>query len=72
MQCVVITVFQLVLFQWEAFSTPELKNFMIVLDREENEAIAQLQYKYRIMKRIIQQRLKELRKEKQKQGEPTA
>ena len=61
-----------VLFQWEAFSTPELKNFMIVLDREENEAIAQLQYKYRIMKRIIHQRMKELRKEKQAQSESTA
>ena len=61
-----------VLFQWEAFSTPELKNFMIVLDREENEAIAQLQYKYRIMKRIIHQRMKELRKERQAQSESTA
>ena len=50
-------------FQWDAFSVPELKNFLIVLDREENEAIAQLEYKYRVMKRIIQQRLKELRKE---------
>lgn len=51
--------------QWDAFSFPELNNFMKVLDREEEEAIAQLQYKYRVMKRIILQRLKELKKEKQ-------
>lgn len=37
---------------------------MKVLDREEDEAVAQLRYKYRIMKRIIQQQLKEHRKER--------
>ena len=45
---------------------------MIVLDREEREAIAQLQYKYRIMKRIIHQRMKELRKERQALTESSA
>lgn len=50
--------------QWENFSLPELNNFMKVLDREEDEAVAQLRYKYRIMKRIIQQQLKEHRKER--------
>ncbi|PVD25343.1 hypothetical protein C0Q70_15843 [Pomacea canaliculata] len=49
---------------WENFSLPELNNFMKVLDREEDEAVAQLRYKYRIMKRIIQQQLKEHRKER--------
>ncbi|KAL8589386.1 hypothetical protein ACOMHN_021538 [Nucella lapillus] len=57
---------------WDAFSTPELKNFMIVLDREESEAIIQLQYKYRIMKRIILQRKKELRQERAAQNESSA
>lgn len=57
---------------WDAFSVPELKNFMVVLDREENEAITQLQYKYRIMKRIIIQRMKELKQDKASQNESTA
>ena len=51
-------------FQWDAFSLPELQNFMRVLDREENEYCSQLEYKYKVMRKIIQQRLKELRKEK--------
>lgn len=51
-------------FQWDAFSLPELQNFMRVLDREEGEYCSQLEYKYKVMRKIIQQRLKELRKEK--------
>ncbi|XP_076469604.1 uncharacterized protein LOC143299947 [Babylonia areolata] len=57
---------------WDAFSTPELKNFMVVLDREESEAISQLQYKYRVMKRIILQRMKELRQDKASKNESSA
>nr|KAG5711380.1 hypothetical protein BaRGS_006077 [Batillaria attramentaria] len=53
---------------WDAFSLPELGNFLQVLDKEEQEAKAQLQYKYRIMRRIILQRLKELRKERAAQA----
>lgn len=49
---------------WDAFSLPELQNFMRVLDREENEYCSQLEYKYKVMRKIIQTRLKELRKEK--------
>ncbi|KAK3101340.1 hypothetical protein FSP39_002851 [Pinctada imbricata] len=49
---------------WEAFSLPELNNFLRVLDREEAEYTSQLEYKYRVMKRIVLQRLKELRKER--------
>ncbi|XP_033745652.1 uncharacterized protein LOC117331163 [Pecten maximus] len=49
---------------WENFSKPELENFLLVLDREENEYISQLQYKYCVMKKIIHQRFKELRKER--------
>ncbi|XP_060072780.1 uncharacterized protein LOC132552610 isoform X1 [Ylistrum balloti] len=51
---------------WENFSKPELENFLLVLDREEKEYISQLQYKYHVMKRIIHQRFKELRKERRK------
>ncbi|CAG2216663.1 RASSF1 [Mytilus edulis] len=49
---------------WDAFSQPELSNFLIVLDREEKEYCSQLEYKYKVMRKIIQSRLKELRKEK--------
>lgn len=49
---------------WDAFSLPELQNFLIVLDREEKEYCSQLEYKYKVMRKIIQSRLKELRKEK--------
>ncbi|KAK6177499.1 hypothetical protein SNE40_015590 [Patella caerulea] len=51
---------------WDGFSLPELNNFLIVLSREENEYISQLQYKYKIMRRIITQRLKEIRKERRR------
>lgn len=50
--------------QWDAFSLPELSNFLRVLDREEEESIAQLKHKYSVMKRIMLHRLKELRKER--------
>ncbi|XP_041349945.1 uncharacterized protein LOC121369139 [Gigantopelta aegis] len=51
---------------WDGFSCVELSNFLKVLDREEEECTAQLQYKYKVMKRIISQRLKEIRKERKK------
>lgn len=57
---------------WENFSEPELRNFQMVLDREESEAVAQLQYKYRVMKRIILQRMKELRQDKHASKQSTA
>lgn len=50
---------------WEAFCTPELNNFLRVLDREEEEYIAQLKYKYKVMKRLILTRMKELRQEQE-------
>ncbi|XP_071083446.1 ras association domain-containing protein 1-like isoform X1 [Haliotis cracherodii] len=53
---------------WEGFSRPELNNFLKVLDREEEECVSQLHYKYKVMKRIINQRLKELRKERKTSG----
>ncbi|XP_022297766.2 ras association domain-containing protein 1-like isoform X2 [Crassostrea virginica] len=50
---------------WEAFSLPELGNFLRVLDREETEYMTELKHKYKFMKKIVQQRLKELRIERQ-------
>ena len=55
------------LLQWDNFSTPELGNFLRVLDREENEYMSQLEYKYKVMRRLISQRMKEIRKEKHQQ-----
>ena len=40
---------------------------MRVLDREEQEYQDQLKYKYKVMKRIILQRMKELRLERERQ-----
>lgn len=51
--------------QWEAFSLPELNNFLRVLDREESEYMTELKHKYKFMKKIVQTRLKELRIERQ-------
>ena len=60
-----LSFFLLYLFQWEAFSLPELGNFLRVLDREETEYVTELKHKYKFMKKIVQQRLKELRIERQ-------
>ncbi|CAE1142373.1 RASSF1 [Acanthosepion pharaonis] len=38
--------------EWSNFSLPELNNFLKVLDREQDEHINQLQYKYRMMKKL--------------------
>ena len=53
-------------FQWNAFCVPELNNFIRVLDREEQEHLTQLQYKYKVMRRVILQRMKEIRLETEK------
>eukprot|EP00106_Octopus_bimaculoides_P016116 XP_014783558.1 PREDICTED: ras association domain-containing protein 5-like [Octopus bimaculoides] len=47
--------------EWSNFSNPELNNFVKVLDREESEHIHQLQYKYHMMKKAVERRMKELR-----------
>ena len=46
--------------QWDAFSLPELGNFLKVLDREEAEIIQELKHKYAYMKLIMEKRKKEL------------
>ncbi|CAG5120809.1 unnamed protein product [Candidula unifasciata] len=48
---------------WDAFSLPELNNFLRVLDREEKETVIDLKYKYAYMKQYMERRLVELRGE---------
>ncbi|XP_031549895.1 ras association domain-containing protein 5-like isoform X3 [Actinia tenebrosa] len=45
---------------WEVFSTPELENFVKILEKEEEEHIAMVREKYRIFKEKLQQEMKEL------------
>ncbi|KAH3848861.1 hypothetical protein DPMN_091244 [Dreissena polymorpha] len=50
--CVYCILYVLVIYiQWDAFCVPELGNFLRVLDREEEEYLAQLKYKYKVMRR---------------------
>ncbi|GFS23220.1 Ras and EF-hand domain-containing protein-like [Elysia marginata] len=51
---------------WDAFSLPELSNFMRVLDREEKETILELRHKYAYMRQYMERRLAELRGERRK------
>lgn len=49
------------LLQWDAFSIPELQNFLMILDKEEKDKIQQVQRKYEKFKQRLQQTLKEAR-----------
>ena len=53
-----------VYFQWDAFSTPELENFLRILSREENEYLEQVRNKYQLLRIHMNQRIKELLLEK--------
>lgn len=44
-------------FQWEAFSLPELDNFLRILDREEGEYKNQIKDKYALLRQRIQSQL---------------
>lgn len=46
---------------WDAFSLPELNNFLKVLDREEKETIMELRHKYAYMRQLMEKRLIEFR-----------
>ncbi|KFU89488.1 Ras association domain-containing protein 5, partial [Chaetura pelagica] len=43
--------------EWDAFSIPELQNFLMILDKEEKEKIQQVQRKYEKFKQRLQQTL---------------
>uniref|UniRef100_A0A6I8MYQ8 Ras association domain-containing protein 5 n=1 Tax=Ornithorhynchus anatinus TaxID=9258 RepID=A0A6I8MYQ8_ORNAN len=50
--------------EWDAFSIPELQNFLIILDKEENEKIQQVHKKYSKFRQKLQKSLKDA------QGQP--
>lgn len=52
--------------QWDAFSIPELENFLKILNREEVEYKEQIRAKYNLMHVHIIKRLEELDKQRQK------
>uniref|UniRef100_A0A8C3T3C3 Ras association domain-containing protein 5 n=1 Tax=Chelydra serpentina TaxID=8475 RepID=A0A8C3T3C3_CHESE len=45
--------------EWDAFSIPELQNFLMILDREEKDKIQQVQKKYSKFKQRLEETLKE-------------
>ncbi|XP_048782080.1 ras association domain-containing protein 5 isoform X1 [Lagopus muta] len=45
--------------EWDAFSIPELQNFLMILDKEEKDKIQQVKRKYEKFKQRLQQSLKE-------------
>ncbi|XP_074833828.1 ras association domain-containing protein 5 isoform X3 [Carettochelys insculpta] len=45
--------------EWDAFSIPELQNFLAILDREERDKIQQVQKKYSKFKQRLEETLKE-------------
>jgi Ras association domain-containing protein 1 len=51
---------------WEAFSVPELENFLRILDREEEEYLEQVRAKYQLLKIQMTQRMKEMDQEREK------
>ena len=64
---ITILIINHLLFQWDAFSVPELENFLRILGREEDEYVDQVKNKYRLLKIQMAKRLKELDKDRQKQ-----
>ena len=52
--------------QWEAFSIPELENFVRMLDKEEEEYVEQVRAKYKLMKIHMSRRMAEIQPEEQK------
>ncbi|XP_077190922.1 ras association domain-containing protein 5 isoform X2 [Paroedura picta] len=45
--------------EWDAFSIPELQNFLVILEREEKDKIQQVQNKYNKFKQRLQEALKD-------------
>ncbi|KAM3935420.1 ras association domain-containing protein 5 isoform 2-T2 [Leptodactylus fuscus] len=43
--------------QWEAFTVPELQNFLLILDKEEKEKVHQVQKKYAAFRQHLQEAL---------------
>jgi hypothetical protein len=47
--------------QWEAFSLPELENFLRILNKEEEEYMEQVKAKYRLLRIQMGKRLADLK-----------
>ncbi|XP_066456296.1 ras association domain-containing protein 5 isoform X2 [Eleutherodactylus coqui] len=43
--------------QWEAFTVPELQNFLLILEKEEKEKVQQVQKKYAAFRQHLQEAL---------------
>lgn len=48
-----------VLSQWEAFSLPELQNFLRILDKEEDEQLQNLKERYAAYRHKLEEALSE-------------
>ncbi|KFP81379.1 Ras association domain-containing protein 5, partial [Acanthisitta chloris] len=55
--CVLTLPLFVLVLQWDAFSIPELQNFLMILDREEKDKIQQVHRKYERFKQRLQQTL---------------
>lgn len=47
------------LLQWDAFSIPELQNFLTILEKEEQDKIQQVQRKYSKFRQKLEEALRE-------------
>lgn len=47
------------ILQWDAFSIPELQNFLTILEKEEQDKIQQVQKKYNKFRQKLQEALRE-------------
>lgn len=45
--------------QWDAFSIPELQNFLTILEKEEQDKIHQVQKKYNTFRQKLEEALRE-------------
>ena len=45
--------------QWDAFSIPELQNFLTILEKEEQDKIQQVQKKYNKFRQKLEEALRE-------------
>ncbi len=57
--------------QWEAFSVPELENFLKILDREEEEYIDQVRHRYKMLKIQMDHQLADMEEEQRLLGHTT-
>lgn len=49
----------LFLWQWHAFSVPELQNFLVILEKEEAERVRAVEQKYTVYRQKLQQALQQ-------------